>query len=88
MKAESKSNYEVAMVGLDLTEMDDRIIAYLSVLVKALPLKRIIFVHVADKLELPAEIVDKYPDLLAPLDENIADGISQKVSAFFEDSDI
>ena len=86
MQADIKLNYEVVMVGLDLTEMDDRIIEYLGVLTKSLPLKRIIFVHVAKELELPEEITQKYPDLLAPLDENIEDGIRQKVAPLFEDS--
>lgn len=76
------------MVGLDLTEMDDRIIAYLDALLKVLPLNRIIFVHVAEQLELPTELTTRYPDLLAPLDENIADGIAQKVSHLFKAHDI
>jgi nucleotide-binding universal stress UspA family protein len=79
MKEESGLHYEVAMVGLDLTEMDDHIIEYLSIILPALSLERIFFVHVAKELELPKEIAEKYPDLLAPLDENISDGIEHKV---------
>lgn len=88
MEAEYKPNYEVAMVGLDLTEMDDRIIEYLGILLKTLPLKRVLFVHVAKELELPKEVTDKYPDLLAPLDESISDGIADKVSHLFKDNDV
>ncbi len=88
MKSDNRPNYEVAMVGLDLTEMDDRIIEYLNILIKAISLKRIIFVHVAKELELPAEITNKYPNLLAPLDENIADGIANKISPLFEENEI
>ncbi len=88
MKAEIKSKYEVAMVGLDLTEMDDQIIEYLKLLIESLPLQRIIFVHVAKELELPEEIIKKYPDLLAPLDENIEDGIRKKVEPIFEGIDL
>ncbi len=87
-KEMSTSHYEVAMVGFDLTEMDDRIIAYLDAVLKILPLRRIIFVHVAEQLELSPELTDKYPDLLAPLDENIEDGIAHKVSHLFEGDDI
>jgi len=88
MKANINVNYEVVIVGLDLTEMDDRIIEYLKILIKSLPLKRIIFVHIAKKLELPEEITNKYPALLAPLDENIEDGIQQKVTPLLENSTI
>lgn len=88
MKSDIRPNYEVVMVGLDLTEMDDRIIEYVGILIKSLPLTRVIFVHVAKELELPKEITSKYPDLVAPLDENISDGIRQKVSPIFEGSNV
>ncbi|WP_420318977.1 universal stress protein [Ekhidna sp.] len=88
MEKEKKVNYEVAMIGLDLTEMDDKVIAYMDILMNVLPLQRVIFVHIAEKLELPAELTDKYPDLLAPMDENIAHGIDSKVAPLFEGKDI
>ncbi|MEM6814033.1 MAG: hypothetical protein AAF600_06515 [Bacteroidota bacterium] len=75
-------------MGLDLTEMDDHIIEYLGILKDALPPKRIFFVHIARELELPNEITDKYPDLIAPLDENISDDIYFKVAHLFQDNDI
>ncbi len=79
--------YEVAVVGLDLTEMDDKIIEYVRILVKALHLKKIIFVHIAEKLDLPEDLLDKYPDLMAPLDESIEDGINKKVSPIFQNQE-
>lgn len=88
MDKEKKMNYEVAMVGLDLTEMDDKVIAYMGILMNVLPLQRVIFVHIAEKLELPSELTDKYPDLLAPMDENIAHGIDGKVAPLFEGKEI
>ncbi len=80
--------FEVAMVGLDLTEMDQYLINYVKLLMKTMPLKRIIFVHIAKELELPKELTEKYPDLLAPLDENIADGINKKIAPLFQDSSV
>lgn len=87
MKKQVNANYEVAMVGLDLTEMDDHVIKYIGVLSQSLPIKRIIFVHIAKELELPKEILDKYPDLMAPLDENIEHGIRDKVAPVMENTD-
>lgn len=86
MKTDS-INYEVVVIGLDLSEMDDRIIEYIPILAQTLPLKRFIFVHIAKELELPKEVTEKYPYLLAPLDENIADGINNKVAQHFENID-
>lgn len=88
MKKDSNPNYEVAMVGFDLTEMDDRIIGYLSILLQTIPLKRILYVHIAKELELPKEVTDKYPALLAPLDDYIADSISRKIAHLFEGNKI
>ncbi len=88
MNTDIKQNYEVIVVGLDLTEMDDHIVEYLDILIKTLPLKRVFFVHVAKELELPEEITKQYPYLLAPLDENIADGIKHKVEHLFEGNSI
>ena len=82
------TRFEVGMVGLDLTEMDQYLINYVKLLMKTMPLKRIIFVHIAKELEMPKELTEKYPDLLAPLDENIADGIGKKIAPLFEDSDV
>jgi nucleotide-binding universal stress UspA family protein len=88
MSKPRNTRFEVGMVGLDLTEMDHFLINYVKLLMKTMPLKRILFVHIAKELELPKELTEKYPDLLAPLDENIADGISKKIAPLFEDSDV
>ena len=82
------NTYKIAMVGLDLTAMDDTIIRYLPTLLKALPLERVIFVHIAKELELPDEIIKKYPDVIAPLDENIADGINSTIKDIFENTGV
>jgi len=85
MNQDIKSNGEVLMVGLDLTEMDDVIINYLDILLKSKPFSKVFFVHIAKKLEMPDDIMEKYPDLLAPLDESIAYGIEKKVEHLFSE---
>ncbi len=78
----------VALAGLDLTEMDDHIIRYAALITKMLPIERVFFVHVAQNLELPEEVMDKYPDLLAPLDESIENDVRQKIDKHFGSSEV
>ncbi|MBA4299216.1 MAG: universal stress protein [Cyclobacterium sp.] len=68
-----------AMVGLDLTEMDDILIKNTAVFVKFLGINKCYFVHVAKNLEIPREILENYPDLLAPTDESIEAIITNKL---------
>lgn len=81
-------NYKLAIVGLDLTEMDDYIINYIPTLLNGLPLERVIFVHIARQLELPEDIIEKYPDLIAPLDESIESDLRRKIEPVFEGKNI
>jgi nucleotide-binding universal stress UspA family protein len=64
-------NFEKAMVGMDLTEMDDILISKMAVLSEILGIKKIYFIHVSKNLALPEEIREKFPDLVAPADEAI-----------------
>lgn len=71
--------FSKAMIGLDLTEMDDILIKKTAALVKFLGVEKCYFVHVARNLEIPQEILDQYPDLIAPSDESIEAMILQKL---------
>lgn len=71
--------FSKAMVGLDLTEMDDILIKKTAVFVKFLGINKCYFFHVAKNLEIPREILEKYPDLLAPTDESIEAIIQTKL---------
>lgn len=71
------------LVGLDLSEMDDRLISYTSFLVKVFEIEVVYFLHVAKSLELSKGLTDKYPDLLAPADETIEKGIQTKIDKHF-----
>lgn len=57
------------MVALDLTDMDEKLIKYTCYLDRTFKFEKIYFIHVARTLEYPQEIVDKHPELMAPLDE-------------------
>ncbi|MCL6258968.1 universal stress protein [Aquiflexum sp. TKW24L] len=64
-------NFEKAMIGMDLTEMDDILISKMGVLSEILGIKKLYFIHVSKNLSLPDEIREKFPDLIAPADEAI-----------------
>lgn len=80
--------YKVALVALDLTAIDDRLIAYAAKMAKILPLERFFFVHVAKDLALPADLLKEYPDLVGPLDESIETDIKEKVARYFADTGV
>ncbi|OYX23916.1 MAG: universal stress protein [Algoriphagus sp. 32-45-6] len=68
-----------AMIGLDLTEMDDILIKKTAAYVEFLGIEKCYFLHVAKDLEIPQEILDQYPNLIAPSDESIEAIIKNKL---------
>jgi nucleotide-binding universal stress UspA family protein len=72
------------LVGMDLTELDAQIVSYVSVLAKFLNADVIYFFHVARKLELPKDILSKYPDLVAPMDEAIKKEMQHTLAEHFK----
>ena len=80
--------YTVALVALDLTQMDDHLIRYTAMISKNLQLERIFFVHVSRSLYYPQDLLKEYPGLLEPLDESIEIGINAKIEQYFGESEI
>ncbi|WP_373396487.1 universal stress protein [Algoriphagus halophilus] len=74
--------FSKAMIGLDLTEMDDILIEKTIVFLKFLGIDKCYFVHVAKDLAIPQDILEKYPDLLAPGDESLEALIQDKLKKF------
>jgi len=75
------------MVCLDLSELDETLIAYTAMVSKIFDINAVYFHHVAKTLDLPEKIAEKYPGLLAPSDEAIEKSIQEKVDKHFEKSD-
>jgi nucleotide-binding universal stress UspA family protein len=80
--------FSKAMIGLDLTEMDDILIKKTAVFIKFLGIEKCYFLHVAKNLEIPKEILSQYPDLVAPTDESIEMIIKNKLKEFNFPEDI
>jgi len=74
--------FSKAMIGLDLTEMDDILIKKTAVFIKFLGIEKCYFLHVAKNLEVPKEILDQYPNLVSPTDESIELIVKNKLKEF------
>ena len=77
---------EVALAGLDLSEMDNYVIQFSALLCKALSVRRIFFIHVARDLELPEDMLQEYPGLVMPSEESMRNDLEEKVAKYFEDN--
>lgn len=77
-------SFQRILIGLDLTEMDENLFRFASVFLRHLDVETVYLVHVARNLELPEDLLDKYPDLMAPLDESITGSIKSKAKDHFK----
>ena len=75
------------LLCLDGTEMDKEVLRYTSFISKIIKPEKIYFLHVASSLDIPADIKEKYPDLLAPLDETIEKILDQSITENFDFKD-
>ncbi|WP_375584137.1 universal stress protein [Cyclobacterium xiamenense] len=73
------SQFKKAMVGLDLSPMDEILINQIKSLAPIFGMEKVYFVHVAKNLILPEEVSQSYPDLIAPMDETIASEIEHEL---------
>ncbi|WP_291777413.1 universal stress protein [Cecembia sp.] len=74
-------HFTKAMVGLDLSKMDDILLEKVAHLSEVLGIEKLYFIHVAKDLSLPEELKREYPDLAAPTDESIKAEIQTMVKA-------
>ncbi len=70
------------LVAVDLTSHDESLVQYISKVSHLTELDCIYFLHVVNTLNLPEEIVAKYPDLVAPVDESIEKNIQFTIDHF------
>lgn len=67
------------LVALDLTEMDETLIRYIARLSNEIKLEQVYFFNVMKSLEIPEKIIEKYPNLVAPMDETTQKGIEYTI---------
>lgn len=72
------------LVMLDLTEHDDIVLDYVNRVASVLSdeLESISIIHVAEDIDIPKAILDKYPGLIPNIDESINQAIDGKIQNF------
>lgn len=71
------------LVCVDLSHMDEDVIRYSSEIARLVDADTVYFLHVAKDLNLPAEMREKYQDVLAPVDETIKHQVQLTVDQYF-----
>lgn len=80
------NTFKRILVGLDRSEMDKTLIQFVNYLAEIFDIEKVYFMHVARSLELPRNLVEKYPDLLAPVDEAIKQELKAEIDRHMSDS--
>lgn len=75
------------IVSVDLSDLDEEVIRYSSIIADIMDADTLYFLHIAKSLNLPKEVAEKYPDLLAPTDETIKHQVQETVSKYFKERD-
>ena len=57
------------LVAVDLTEMDESLVRYIAYLSNKIAMDKVYFINVMKNMEVPEEIAEKYPEMVAPMDE-------------------
>jgi len=70
------------LVALDQSNIDQILFRFVSHICSRIKIDKIYFVNVTKTLEWPPEIIEKYPDCLAPMDENIQHVIKEQMSQY------
>jgi nucleotide-binding universal stress UspA family protein len=75
------------IVSLDLTELDEEVVRYTSVMAEIMDADTIYFLHVAASLDLPDTLSEEYGAALAPVDETIKHETQTTVDKYFAGRD-
>lgn len=75
------------VVSLDLTDLDEEVVRYTSVMAEMMDADTIYFLHVAESLELPEGLSEEYGSALAPVDETIKHETQATVDKYFSKRD-
>lgn len=75
------------LIEIELNEKDNAVYQFVDRLAKFTRFKSVTLLHVAEHIELPRELTDKYPGLIPPVDESIKDAIEKKIAQYERLSD-
>ncbi len=74
------------VVCLDLSEIDETLIEYASLMCASTDAESLLFMHISKALEIPKEIRDEFPDLLPADNETVLKRINTSIEAGFDTS--
>ena len=77
--SDNKKHYPLnrLLVALDTSEMDEVLMRTAAQMTERFPIQKIYFLYVSRRLELPEEVLNKYPDL-APADETVEYNLKER----------
>lgn len=70
-------------VSLELSDLDQKILEYTSFICRTLPVSKIYFLHVEEKLDFPPALLKAHPELLEPRDESLEAQMKKTVADHF-----
>lgn len=70
------------LVVMELNDHDDVVCDYVHRITSIFSIESILFLHVADNLDIPKELVEKYPGLIPPIDDSIRGAIQEKIKNY------
>lgn len=79
---------KTALVALDGSEVDQKLLSYCSYFGEILGIEKVFFLHVSKSLVLPDNLVAKYSEVLAPVDENLSHLFSERINTHFHNPKI
>ncbi|WKN41092.1 universal stress protein [Tunicatimonas pelagia] len=71
------------VVAVNLTELDEEVVRYASIVSRIMDADSVYFVHVAETLDLPDDLAEEYRQVLAPVDETIQHEMQHLVDDYF-----
>ncbi|OHX68334.1 universal stress protein [Flammeovirga pacifica] len=74
------SVFKRTIIALDGTDKDIPLLKHASKYIQRNEIEKIYFIHVQESLDLPEEVIEKYPDMLSPLDESIKKDMEELIS--------
>ncbi len=70
------------LVVIDLNEHDEVVYQYVNRMSRVVNFESVLFLHVADDLDVPKQLVEKYPGLITPIDESLKGAIEKKIDLY------
>ena len=70
------------LVILDVNDHDDKVLDFVNRISPILNTEYLSFLHVAENLDIPKKILDKYPGLVPQIDESINNAVEGKVKNY------